>query len=53
MNYVFLFGFFSTFNHRFVGRVTDEPRTKTGIISSESHEMVALIERAGHEKSTQ
>ena len=45
--------FVSTFNHRFVGRVTDEPRTKTGIISSESHEMVALIERAGHEKSTQ
>ena len=50
----FYLGFFSTFNHRFVGRVTtDEPRTKTGIISSESHEMVALIERAGHEKSTQ
>ena len=43
------------FFHRFVGRVTDEPSTriKTGIVTSESQEMVALIDMAGHEKSTQ
>ena len=44
------------FLHRFVGRVTDEPSTriKTGIVTSESHqEMVALLDMAGHEKSTQ
>ena len=44
------------FFHRFVGRVTDEPSTriKTGIVTSESNqEMVALLDMAGHEKSTQ
>ena len=47
--------YFEMFFHRFVGRVTDEPSTriKTGIVTSESQEMVALIDMAGHAKSTQ